>query len=131
MRLLDSIYFGYYMFYKNVLKEEEPHTATILGLGASLTFLVLGMTEILFGCVSGVSNVWSLLWVAILILLFLFLRYLHPKSKYGHQVVWDFIESFRNKKLLYVCVLVFCILTTSVIFIGFGRLPVIFPDVLN
>jgi hypothetical protein len=39
--LFDIIYYQTYLFYKSVLKEDDPHFATALGLGAATAFLII------------------------------------------------------------------------------------------
>lgn len=47
MHLLNVFYYNYFLFYKKVIKDTEPHFATVLGLSFNLGLLVNGTIDIL------------------------------------------------------------------------------------
>lgn len=52
MLFFDVIYYQTYLFYKNILREEDPHATTTWGIGAAFSFILLFnlliLKEILF-----------------------------------------------------------------------------------
>jgi hypothetical protein len=47
MKILSTFYYSYYLFYKNILKDPEPHVATILSLSFSESLLMNGLIDII------------------------------------------------------------------------------------
>jgi len=47
MKILNVYYYNYYKFYKNLLKDPDPHVATVLALSFSESLLLNGVSDII------------------------------------------------------------------------------------
>lgn len=110
------LYYHYYLFYKKVLVQSDPHFVTILALSASEGFLINGMIDLIaikFYC-STVGQ-WPMLGVFLTLLIVNFFNYGRNE---GDKIVKDKPTFFGSKKSSIGITLIFFLITTSWLFWG-------------
>ena len=113
-KIMNVFYYYNYLFYKNILKEDDPHTYTLIGMSGSTFFLLLELGMLLSDrfCFMIPKNYWLIPLILIPILLNLYF-----KNK-GAKIVASKPQFFGSSALSFWSVL-FCELTIIVfLFIG-------------
>ena len=50
MKVLDAIFYQFYLFYKNKFRQESPEFEAVLSISAILFFVLMGILSVLFDC---------------------------------------------------------------------------------
>ena len=115
--LLDIFYYYYYLFYKKLLKDPEPHTATILALSFSESLLINGLISIValkYYCYE-IQVVFQFI-VLIIIIIINSLYYI--RSKKGKSIVQQRPKIIGSKSLSTIITILFFLVTLSWLFWG-------------
>ena len=78
--MIKVLYYNYYLFYKNIWKDEDPHLSTILSLSFIISLIVNGIIDITL------ASTYSLylskyLRLGVLFIIILFMHYFFRKEK--------------------------------------------------
>lgn len=117
MKLIDTFYYYYFEFYRRIIKDPEPHFATVLGLGFSCSLLINGIIDLValtYYCYQ--VQVWAQFSIALLIIAILYLTY-HKTGK-AKEVVRIRQLIFNNSRVSAIATLLFFLLTLSWLFWG-------------
>jgi hypothetical protein len=113
--MIKVLYYYYYLFYKNVLKDNEPHLLTTLALSFSLSLLINGILNIIFAhLLSFAFSRWEMFGLLALILLIFYVT-LHRTGK-AQKIVDEQPKFFNSHKLSIVITIIFFLITTSFLF---------------
>lgn len=115
--MLNVLYYYYYLFYKKILKDPEPHLATILALSFSESLLINGSADILsvnFFCKK--IGKWPMIGVLIILLALNYIYY--NKSKKAQTIIKEQPVFLNSHYLTVIIILSFFILTASWMFWG-------------
>ena len=109
---MNLLYYYYFLFYTNIIPDDEPHATTIFTLSLSESFLITGILEIIsvnLFCVPFDK------WVKMTIFLLIALKnyFLYYKSGKGKEIVIAKPKIFNNKLLSIILVVLFFITTAS------------------
>ena len=117
MKILDVFYYYYFLFYRKVIKDPEPHFATVLGLSCSEALLLNGPMDIIalkYFCYKiAVIFQFSL---AILIILINYLFY--HKTGRVHKIINNKPSIAGSKPLSVAITILFFLITISWLFWG-------------
>lgn len=91
MKVLDAIYYQFYLFYKNKLKQESPEFTATLAISALIFFVLMGMVVVASALLFDKIIKW-VLYALIITIVFLLYRYF---VKSGH---WEVIV--KNKTVI-------------------------------
>jgi len=122
MHLLDVLYYYYFLFYKKVISDPEPHFATVVGLTFSIGLLVNGSLHLLFLILFCFQiTAWIHIVIAILIFYFLFIDY-YQNGRAKH-VLKKKPTIAKSHSTSIIITLLFVIITSSYLFWGsiYGR----------
>ena len=109
---MNLLYYYYFLFYTEIIPEDDPHTITMLTLSLSESFLVIGILEILsvhLAC--DPFNVWIKL--AIYFTIYLINYYYYSKSGKCKEIVISKPILFKSKNKSILIVALFFISTAS------------------
>lgn len=114
---MDTIYYYYYLFYKQILKDNTPNLLATLALSASEFFPVFGIIDftiwILFH-----SNV-NINIMFVVLLLCAFFNYLHfHKTGRAKRIIKEKPMFFNNHKASIFITILFFLFTVSFLFWG-------------
>lgn len=116
MQVLKVLYYNYYLFYKNILKDSEPYFTANFALGASCSFPLNFIIAIIV-----IYNHYSLpAWVYFSIAMLLVgLGYIYTiKKGKGEEIVKSKPVLFNSQKLSAAFTIAFFVLTASFLFWG-------------
>ena len=115
MILFHIIYYYYFKFYQNILKDDDPYVATVLALSFSQVLLINGFLLGPFLLhVFCYANKWIMIGILILLLLFNF-RYFRS---HGVQIIKAEPQIFGNKIISIIFVLTFFLITSYWLYWG-------------
>jgi hypothetical protein len=117
MHFLNVLYYHYFLFYKKVIKDPEPHFATVLSLSCSEALLLNGAADTMalkFYCYE--IEVILQFFLAILIMLFNY-QLLHRSGR-AHSIIKNKPSIAGNRLLSIIVTVLFFIVTTSWLFWG-------------
>ena len=107
---MNLLYYYYFLFYTNIIPDDEPHATTIFTLSLSESFLISGVLEIISVNLSCVPfNKWLKMTIFLLIVLINY--FLYFKSGKGREIVIAKPKMFNNKNLSIIIVSLFFIST--------------------
>lgn len=120
------IYFGYYRFYRSVLKDNEPHLLTTLALSASIWFVLQFLVRLVF--INQTCNSPEKLWVLLILLVIVLFNYIYfHRSGLARKIVDERPMIFGNRVLGNLAVLLFFLITLSFMFWG----PIVTKELLE
>lgn len=114
---MDVIYYYCYLFYKKILKEDEPHALTVWAIGFGEGFFISVIVDILlirFFCIK--IDKWLMIGVGLTFLLFNYLYFF--KSGRGKRIVISKPTFFGNKKMSALLTIIFFVFLISSMFWG-------------
>lgn len=114
---MDVIYYYCYLFYKKVLKENEPHALTVWALGIGEGFFISIIIDILlirFFCIK--MDKWLMIGIGLTFLLFNYFYFF--KSGRGQRIVVSKPTFFGNKKISVMLTILFFVALISSMFWG-------------
>jgi hypothetical protein len=117
MNFIHTIYYYYFLFYKKILKDNEPHLLTTLALSASFGFVLDFIARVILAntlCIS--LNTW--LSMVLLGLVVLIVYYIFHKSGIAKEVVKQKPMFFNNHIFSIIISILFFIMTVSFMFWG-------------
>ena len=122
MKLLDTFYYYYFGVYRKIIKDPEPHFATVLSLGFSCSLLVNGIIDLValkYYCYQ--VEVW--VQFNILLLIIGILYFIYHKTGKAKKVVKTRQFLFNSSVASVIATLMFFLLTLSWLFWGpiYGR----------
>lgn len=115
--MLNVFYYYSYLFYKRVLKEEQPHFNTCFAISASEGFLINGVIKFLFikfYCIN--VDKWYSIGVFCVILVLNYWNYIHKGI--GRKIVKEQPRLFNNIRISKVFTIVFFVISVSWLFWG-------------
>lgn len=115
--MLNVFYYHYYLFYKRVLKEEQPHFNTCFALSASEGFLVNAVIDFLvikYYCIN--LDKWYPIGVFCVILGLNYWNYIYKGI--GRKIVKEQPILFNSKRISKVLTIAFFVITVSWLFWG-------------
>ncbi len=117
MNLLNVLYYNYFLFYKKILKETEPHFATVVALSAGESFIINGILDLIsLKCFCFLIPVWIQFGITILIIYCNYLLF-HRNGKVKKIIISK--PTIGNSKGLSIAItLIFFLATTSWLFWG-------------
>ncbi len=114
---MDVVYYYCYLFYRKILKEDEPHALTTwaLGFGEGFFFsVIIDVFLIRFFCFK--MNKWLIIGVGIIFLLFNYLYFF--KSGRGQRIVLSKPNFFGSQKISILLTIIFFVVLISSMFWG-------------
>lgn len=117
MQLLDVLYYHYFLFYRRVIKDPEPHFATVLAIGFIQSLLINGFLDI-------VALKWFCYQIPVLIqfsilLLIIYLNYLaYHRTGKAKEIVKQKPVIGNNKNLSIAISILFFLVSVSWLFWG-------------
>lgn len=117
MKFLDVLYYYFYLAYKHVIVEDQPHATAIFSLGLIESFLLISLKDLLL------EVIWAyrvLLWQNVgMIFITIILNFVlyHFSGRYKNIIKRE-PKLFNNHKLTTIVVLVFFIF--SLVMFGFS-----------
>lgn len=115
---MDVIYYYCYLFYKKILKEDEPHATTIWVIGfieGFFTNIVLYSLLVYFYCIKTL-NIWIMIFI---VGLFLLANYIYfYKSGRAKKIVKEKPMFYSSKKISITITVIFFIVFSSSILWG-------------
>lgn len=117
MYLIDVVYYHYFLFYKKVIKDPEPHFATVLALSCSEGLLINGTVDIIalkWFCYQ--ISVWVQFGLVLLIIYCNYLIY-HRTGK-AQEIIKQKPNIRNNRGLSIAITLLFFLVTVSWLFWG-------------
>lgn len=117
MNFLSVLYYQYFLFYRKVIKDPEPHFATVLALGFSQSLLVNGIidTIALTGYCYKIGK-WFMIGIAILMIYSNYLIF-HRTGK-AQEIIKEKPSIGNSKRLSIVITWIFFLITVSWLFWG-------------
>ena len=117
MHLLDVFYYYYFLFYKKIIRDFEPHFATILALSFSESLLINGVIDIVgrkWFCAN--MKPWMQMTILAIIILLNYLGY--SRTGKARAVVQNKPSIGDSKKISFIITLLFFLTTASWLFWG-------------
>lgn len=115
MKILNVFYFYYYLFYKKILRDEQPLFTTTFTFSFSISLLVNGILNITLAHVSGISlHKWGMISVFLGFLSFSFFYYY--RNDKATQVMKNRPKFFNNSLLSILLTILFFLLAVSFLF---------------
>lgn len=113
-----SVFYNYYyLFYRKVLPDNQPHLTVIFTLSFSLSLLVNGMISLVAAYLTA-YNMSNYIMVGIFVVI-MFVNYLvFYSSGKGMRLIKEKPKFFNNHKLSVFLTLLFFLITTSYLFWG-------------
>jgi hypothetical protein len=117
MHFLNILYYNYFLFYKKVIKDPEPHFATVLALSFSQSLLVNGILDAiaLNGFCYKIGK-WVMIGIGVLIIISNYIYY-HKNGK-GKEVIEEKPIMADNRSLSIAITWLFFLITASWMFWG-------------
>lgn len=117
MHLLKVFYYYYYFFYRKIIRDPEPHFATVLALSFSEALAINGIMDIIaikYYCYQ------IKVWIFVLIVgLIIFLNYLiFHRTDRANQVIKSNPNILNSKVLSIIITILFFLITVSWLFWG-------------
>ena len=105
---MNLLYYYYFLFYTNIIPDDEPHATTIFTLSLSESFLINGVSDIIsVNLFCAPMNKW--LNITIFLLIALINYFLYFKSGKGKEIVTAKPKIFNSKTLSIIIVSLFFI----------------------
>ncbi len=117
MNFIYVLYYNYFLFYRKIINDPEPHFATVLALSFSQSLLLNGMSDI-------VALKWFCYEIAVwiqffILLLFILLNYfIFHRSGKAQEIIKAKPEIGESRNLSKYVSLLFFLITTSWLFWG-------------
>lgn len=114
---MDVIYYYCYLFYKKILKEDEPHALTVWALGIGEGFFISVLIDILlihFFCIK--MDKWLMIGIGLICLLLNYFYFF--KSSRGQRIIIYKPAFFGNRKISMILTIIFFIVLISSMFWG-------------
>ncbi|MFC4389776.1 hypothetical protein [Flavobacterium quisquiliarum] len=114
---MDVIYYYCYLFYKKILKEDEPHALTVWALGAGEGFFVGSIINIFlirFFCFK--MDKWLMIGISVLFLLINYFYFF--KSKRSLRIIKEKPLFFGSSKISKILTIAFFVVIISSMFWG-------------
>jgi len=116
MKILDVLYYYYYLFYTKIIPEDEPNATVIFTLGASCSFPMGMLLDCVLSYNCYYSNTYLLFSVSIVFwALFYFLYY---RTKLYKKVIQARPKFFGSHRKTIITVFLFFLVTASFMFWG-------------
>ena len=117
MHFFDVLYYYEFLFYKKVMRDPEPHFATVLGLSFSQSLLINGLMDVFaLKCFCYQIAVWIQFGILVIII---FANYLIYHRTNRAKELMSVKPSFRNNRSLSIAItLLFFLVTSSWLFWG-------------
>lgn len=117
MKIFDTLYYHYYLFYSKITKDNEPYATTIFSLSASESFLVNGIID--FIAVKLFCYRIDKLWMLLIFLIILITNYLvYNRSGRARKIVGKRPLLMNNYRISVGFTILFFVLTASWLFWG-------------
>jgi hypothetical protein len=119
-------YYYYFVFYKNILKETEPHLTTTLALSASIGLAInapLNLFLAYFYCYNLSAKIMFSIVLGIILITYLAIH----RNGNNVRIIQEKPSFFGNKRLSKAITIVFFIVTTSLLFVG----PLLSKEILD
>lgn len=117
MKLWDVLYYYYFVFYKKIIRDNDPHFGTVTALGCSQALLLNGTMDIIalnYFCFKIMVAVQFLIAVIIIGINYLVFH----KTGRAHTIIKSKPALLNNKVLSLVVSVLFFLITTSWLFWG-------------
>ncbi len=109
------IYYYYYLFYKKILKDNEPHMLATLALGFSLSLIFNGVLAVIILKCNG-QKISKYLMIGTLIIVLALLYFILHNNGFAKEIVKEKPSFYNSKNVSIIITLIFFILSTSIMF---------------
>jgi pilus assembly protein TadC len=117
--MINTLYYYYYLFYKKILKDNEPHMLATLVLSFSFSLLVNGVIDITVAHLFGIS-LGKYVMLGFLLLIIAVLYFTLHRTGRSKEIVKEKPMFFNSHALSIFITLSFFAITTSFLFWGSG-----------
>ena len=115
--MIKTLYYYYYLFYKNILRDNEPHLLTTLVLAFSFSLLIIAIIEIAMAHLLKMTlGHYEMVGINVLMVFILYLT-LHRTGK-AKEIVKEKPMFFKNHVLSILITFLFLAITSSYLFWG-------------
>ena len=115
MKLLNILFFNYYLFYKRILKDENPVLTAIFTLSFSISLLLNGVVNVaLAHCLKQYLSKWVM--ISIFLGVFVLNCFYFLKNSKTNEIVKDRPMFFNNIKISMLLTILFFLITASFLF---------------
>jgi hypothetical protein len=115
--MVKTIYYYYYLFYKNILKDNEPHMLATLAFSFSFSLLIIMIIDISMAYLFSLTlGKYEMIGINILVILVMYFK-LHRNSK-AIEIVNDKPMFFNSQPLSILITIFFFASTSSFLFWG-------------
>lgn len=117
--MISTLYFYYYLFYKKILRDNEPHMLATLVLGFSFSLLLIGIIDITVASLFKLKlGHYTMLGINLLMITVFYLTF-HRTGK-AKEIVKEKPKFFNSHTLSILITFLFFAITTSFLFWGSG-----------
>lgn len=115
--MISTLYYYYYLFYKKILKDNEPHMLATLVLGFSFSLMVIAIINIIMAHLLKIALGHYAMLAINLLMITIFYLTLHRTGK-ANEIVKKKPMFFNNHMLSKLITFLFFALTSSYLFWG-------------
>ncbi|WP_461634297.1 hypothetical protein [Labilibaculum euxinus] len=117
--MINTLYYYYFLFYKKILRDNEPHMLATLVLSFSFSLLVNGIIDISMAHLFGIALGKYVMLGFLLLIIAIFYFRLHRTGR-AKEIVKEKPMFFNNHLLTILITFLFFAITTSFLFWGSG-----------
>ncbi len=115
MKIFNIFYFYYYLFYKKILKDEQPIFTTTFTFSFSISLLINGVVNIVLAHASGeYLHKWGMIGVFLGVLILSY--YYYYRNNKAIEVIKNRPKIFNSNVLSILLTILFFVLTASFLF---------------
>ena len=113
--MIKVLYYYYYLFYENILKDNQPHLLATLALSFSFSLVINGIVDISMAHFFQVSLSKYIMILILLLIITIFYFSFHNTGK-ANEIVKEKPMFFNNHSLSKFLVILFFVITSSFLF---------------